>query len=123
MTKKTNPLKKLPDNIKTIAAIITALGTIGATIAGILAFAQNLITSEISDHLDQVETQIGEIRQDTVRLQLLELINGDPENIEGILTVAETYFNDLGGDWYMTGKFKAWAQKHGIDIHDFNFAH
>ena len=71
------------------------------------------------DHIDNV---LGEIRKqnldihkDTVRLQLLHLIQNQPDNIDTIMTVAEEYFCTLGSDWYMTNIFMQWCEDRKIN--------
>lgn len=111
------------ERVKLIAGAITAIATIAGALGACYGFIKANLTDEVTTKLDAITSEVAEIRQDTVRLQLLELINGDPDNVEGILTVARTYFDDLGGDWYMTAKFKAWAEPRGIDLSDFHFQH
>ena len=57
-----------------------------------------------------------ETRKDTLRIQLLMILEQQPENIDTILKLAETYFIDLHGDWYMTSLFNRWAKQHDIEI-------
>lgn len=57
-----------------------------------------------------------ETRMDTLRIQLLMIMERKPDNIDTILKLAETYFVHLHGDWYMTSEFSKWAKKHDIDI-------
>lgn len=58
------------------------------------------------------------IELDTVRAQLLTLMSEYPEDESEILKVAEHYFKDLDGDWYMTSLFTKWAEARGIDVSD-----
>ena len=62
-------------------------------------------------------------RKDTLRIQLMLLIQNQPENIDSILKLAETYFVKLHGDWYMTSEFKRWAKAHNIEVPDTMFQH
>ena len=39
-----------------------------------------------------------------------------PDNESEILKVANYYFNDLNGDWYMTELFTKWCDGRGIDV-------
>lgn len=57
-----------------------------------------------------------ETRKDTLRIQLLMILEQQPENIDTILKLAETYFIDLHGDWYMTSLFNRWAKQHDIEV-------
>lgn len=55
-------------------------------------------------------------RKDTLRIQLMMLIQNQPENIDSILKLAETYFVKLHGDWYMSSEFKKWAKAHNVEV-------
>lgn len=57
-----------------------------------------------------------ETRKDTLRIQLLMILENQPNNIDTILKLAETYFVILHGDWYMTSEFNKWAKKHDVVI-------
>lgn len=59
------------------------------------------ITEKISDQLKRQE-------KDILRTQLLVLIALRPKEQQEILTVAEHYFGDLKGNWYMTSLFNKW---------------
>lgn len=112
-------LKELPDHIKAIAGVITAVGVILSALVGFCGYVETLIVSEVTERLDGLDGSLSEVRKDTVRLQLLSLIHNDPENTESILKVAHEYFVQLNGDWYVTQIFTEWAEQRGIDIQDF----
>lgn len=57
-----------------------------------------------------------ETRRDTLRIQLLMILTHQPENVDTILKLAEDYFVNLHGDWYMTSEFNKWAKAHNITI-------
>ena len=57
-----------------------------------------------------------ETRRDTLRIQLLMILEQQPGNIDTILKLAEEYFVKLGGDWYMTSEFNKWAKAHEIMV-------
>lgn len=59
---------------------------------------------------------LQEIRKDTLRIQLSQYIKDQPDNIDTILKIAEEYFVNLHGDWYMTSEFKKWAKAHEIEV-------
>ena len=79
------------------------------------------MTEHLDERIASVENTLNDIRLDTTRLQLDNLINNDADNIESILKVAKVYFIDMNGDWYMTEKFKKWGKDHDVDLSDFNF--
>lgn len=57
-----------------------------------------------------------ETRRDTLRIQLLMLMRDQENNIDTILKLAQTYFVELHGDWYMTSEFTKWAKKHDVAV-------
>lgn len=125
MTKNTkrSRWKDIPEQVKKVSAFISAIVVIVTACGSILAWFENKMTEHIDKRLTSVETTVNDIRQDTVRLQLDNLINNDSENIESILNVAKVYFIDMDGDWYMTEKFKKWGNEHDVDLTDFQFTH
>ena len=60
-------------------------------------------------------------RKDTLRIQLMMLMQNQPENIDSILKLAETYFVKLHGDWYMSSEFKKWAKSHDVEVPEIIF--
>ena len=122
-TTKRSRWKDIPENVKRISALISAVIAIVTACGSVLAWFENKMTEHLDTRLSSVEATVNDIRQDTVRLQLDNLINNDSENIESILTVARTYFIDMKGDWYMTEKFKSWGRAHNVDLSDFTFSH
>lgn len=123
MTKKTikKQFSELPENVKKISAFLSAVIVIVTTIGSVLSWFESKMTEHLDNRIDALESTVNDIRQDTVRLQLDNLINSDSENIESILNVAKVYFIDMQGDWYMTEKFKQWGKEHDVDLSDFNF--
>lgn len=58
-----------------------------------------------TDSVDKLIETTQETRRDTLRIQLLMIMQSQPDNIDTILKLAEAYFVTLGGDWYMTSEF------------------
>lgn len=116
-----NKLKNLPENVKKISAFISAVIVIITACGSLLNWFETKMTEHLDARISSVESTVNEIRQDTIRLQLDNLINNDSNNIESILTVAKLYFIDMKGDWYMTEKFKKWGKEHDVDLTDFKF--
>ena len=78
---------------------------------------------DTKDRIDQLNTNIDEIlelsketRKDNIRIQLLMIMEHQPENVDTILKIAEKYFIKLKGDWYMTNEFSKWAKEHNVTI-------
>lgn len=109
-------IKKLPAKIKNVASIVSAVLVIGGAIGGFTGFVSSKIVSQIDQRIQPLADTITEVRLDTARLQLLQLIENDTENTEEILKVARHYFVDLGGDWYMTAIFNEWCMERDIHV-------
>lgn len=122
-TTKRSRWKDLPEGVRKLSTFISAIVVIVTSCGSVVAWFEGKMTERLDSRLAGVENTVNEIRQDTVRLQLDNLINNDSENIESILNVAKTYFIDMKGDWYMTEKFKKWGKAHGVDLSDFEFSH
>ena len=91
-----------------IAAAAAALGS-----SGLFAFIQFLINRKDSknDVLKRMEKTQKSIQRDTTRTQLLVLISDYPENASEILMLAEKYFVQLEGNWYMSSIFNKWLSE------------
>ena len=63
---------------------------------------------------EAIKSALKKLEKDVLRTQLLLLILLKPEEKQEILTIAEHYFKDLQGDWYMTSIFNKWLE--GADI-------
>ena len=111
----------VPKRVQTASAVLSSIILICTTVGSVLAWFSQKMTAHLDNRIDTIEATVNDIRQDTVRLQLDNLINNDSNNIESILSVAKVYFIDMNGDWYMTEKFKVWGKEHGVDLSDFNF--
>lgn len=101
---------------------------------GVLGFIQFLINRADCKKEKEKEDQIGQLnkRMDDLenlvkksikesdmgdcRTQMLFMIEHSPQDKQQIMSVAEHYFKDLGGDWYMSSKFKGWAQDQTIPL-------
>lgn len=66
-------------------------------------------------HIYGFDKRLGKVEQSTDRLQLLNLIQNDPNNKDAIITLGEHYFQVLHGNMYMTSLFTDWAKSQGID--------
>lgn len=89
-----------------IIAVISAM-----TSGGFLAFLQFLITR--SDDKQSIKHTLTKLEKDGLRTQLLLMILMKPEEKREILTLAQHYFVDLEGNWYMTDIFKKWLKEKG----------
>lgn len=68
------------------------------------------------DSVEKIMQITQDTRKDTIRIQLLLVMEDQPDNIDTILRLAETYFIDLKGDWYMSNTFNKWAKQHDVVV-------
>lgn len=80
------------------------LAVIGSN--ALFAFLQFLISRH--DTKKNIKGKLERLERDVLRTQLLLLILLKGEEKQEILTIAEHYFKDLHGDWYMTSIFNKW---------------
>lgn len=74
--------------------------------------------SRFEDRVSVIIANTEETRRDTLRIQLMMLMRDEENNVDTILKVAEAYFINLQGDWYMTNEFNKWAKEHDVMIPD-----
>ena len=83
------------------------LSVIGSN--ALFAFLQFLIGRH--DTKKNIKGKLVVLEKDVLRTQLLLLILLKGEEKQEILTIAEHYFKDLHGDWYMTSIFNKWLKE------------
>lgn len=66
------------------------------------------------DNKMNLTKRLDRLERDGLRTQLLLLVLLKPGEKQEILTLAEHYFKDLKGDWYMTSIFNTWVEENGI---------
>lgn len=93
--------------------------------AGFFSLIQFLVTrsdrkksdlSEIKQDLDSIKKSQIDTKIRVTRIELTNLIQNDPNNLDAILQVAEAYFIDMDGNAYVHAMFEKWAKAHGVAI-------
>lgn len=110
--------KSLFSRIKEFGDVIAAISVVGAALMAVGTWCMSQANAGVNKKLDDISSQVQDLKLDTTRNELLTLIKGYPDNEEEILKVGKHYFRDLNGDWYMTSLFTRWAANHNIDITD-----
>ena len=97
--------------------IIVALIS-GGLVSGVFTLINKLIDRHSSkgDRLSSIEKKCNKNEQDLVRLQMLVMMSDYPDDTNEILTLAEHYFKDLGGNFYMDALFAKWLKKTGLPM-------
>ena len=123
---------KLDEKAKKWAARLTAFATIiGVLAAGggwIINQLDNAVATRIEAQTVSLEKEVEELTTATnkadkeielqlMRLELMMLIESDPENVIGIERLARKYFSPpMNGNSYMTAFFTKWAKAYGGDL-------
>ena len=94
------------------------LGVAVLTNAGVIGFVQFMINrhDKKKGTLAKLEAGQLEARKDSVRTQLLLLIADYPEDKSEIMRLAELYFKDLKGNFYLSSIFSEWLKKYSITV-------
>lgn len=90
----------------------TIVAIIGAVLASnaLFGFIQFIITRKDNSF----KKAVSRLERDVLRTQLLVMVVLKPKETQEILTLAEHYFKDLNGDWYMTSIFNKWLLESDI---------
>lgn len=101
---------------KTISAIIVIVGALTA----VCSWVSNQFAAAVSDQISdfQQEMENSNLRQERAitRVELIALIEHDPNNVAAIEKIARYYFGKLDGDSYMLQKYSSWAKQYNGDI-------
>lgn len=112
-------MKNWPQKVKDFAALLSAI----IAIAGALMCGGKWLLTEINSstnaRVDSLETKIDDnFTKDelaTTRLELMVLMEHDPDNVIEIEKLAKHYFSDLNGNSYLTSVFSRWCREHGAN--------
>lgn len=102
-----------------LAGTISAILVIGGALFGVGAWINDQVSNAIAAQIGDLKTTMQESdkqqNQAITRLELMNLIQTDGDNIVAIEKMAKYYFNDLEGDQYMTQKVSDWCVSHNRD--------
>ena len=108
--------KKLQRISGTIGAVVAIVGAV----SGLFGWIQSQFTSAISDQINDFrqEMKASNDSQDLaiMRLELMNLIENNPDNTVEIERLGKKYFNPpYNGDSYMSVIYSEWAKERGLD--------
>ena len=69
---------------------------------------------ERGDGKKGIKNQLRKLEKDSCRTQMLVMLSDYPNEKQEIMTLAEHYFKDIKGNWYMTSIFNNWLKKHNV---------
>ena len=107
--------KKVVEWIQTTAGVVTSVGVIFTAVVGVGTWCIGEILKDTNSRLDSMGGQLDQLQVEATRTQLITLMSNYPDNKSEILKVADKYFNEYNGDWYVTELFEQWADDHGVD--------
>lgn len=107
--------KKVIEWIQTTAGVVTSVGVIFTAVVGVGTWCIGEILKDTNSRLDSMGGQLDQLQVEATRTQLITLMSNYPDNKSEILKVADKYFNEYNGDWYVTELFEQWADDHGVD--------
>lgn len=117
--KDKNKPKKWPQKIKDLSALISAIIVVGGALIGGGKWLLSEINASTNARVDALESKIDDnnARDElaTTRLELMILMEHDPDNTIEIEKLAKHYFGDLNGNSYLTSIFSKWCRKHGAN--------
>jgi len=83
---------------------------------GFFAFLQFLIVRHDNKRgqMARILKQLDKNERDNIRTQMLLLMSDYPEERAELFRLAEYYFKDLHGNWYMTMLFKSYLKENNL---------
>lgn len=119
MAKKESLYVKTDSKIRRISGTITALTVVIGAVAGVCSWISNqfaeAVSSQISGFQEEVRIADKELQQSVTRVELLGLMEHDPENTVAIEKLARYYFIELKGDKWMSERYSRFAKEHNLD--------
>lgn len=107
-----------------LCALISAGGTIAVAVISNRGRSENKEQSkaqlkelsELKEQVKSLQEDLAENNLETSRVDLYQAMEHTPHEHKAIFDLAWRYFVDLGGDSYMSGEFKKWAEQENVDI-------
>lgn len=102
------------------AIILAAVGS-----AGLFNLIQFLITrkdkkkdalADIRSDIAELKVALRTIEKDLCRTQMLLLMADYPDQKSEMMELAQHYFVDLNGDFYMSSLFSKWLKANNMDV-------
>ena len=106
-----------------IVIAIIGSGLLSAVVSGLIGlyskhmdrkYAKEDKDASKNDEMENFRKHLAKAEKDNVRLQMLVLMADYPEDESEIMRVAEHYFKELKGNWYMTTMFNHWIEEKNI---------
>lgn len=79
------------------------------------SFATQKALEEIKEKQEEQKHKMSALELDSCRTQLILLIKTYPEDHHEIQMVAQRYFEELGGNWYVDEIFTKWLKEQKVE--------
>lgn len=108
---------------ETAVTILVAVLSSSGLIGGIFSVINTVLSRKAarSDKQKEIEAKLAELekatqenKMDATRVQMLLLMSDYPDDKQEILKIAERYFKDMGGNFYMDSLFSKWLIKNDL---------
>ena len=113
MKAKRSLYDKFDKRAQRIAGTISAIIVIGGALFGVGSWLNDQVTNAIAAQIGDLKTTMQESdkqqNQAITRLELMNLMQTDSDNVVAIEKMAKYYFQELDGDLYMTQKVSDWC--------------
>lgn len=106
---------KLQRLAKTISAIAVIIGAVAGVCSWVSHQFAEAVSSQISEFQQETRESDAEMQQSVTRLELLGLMEHDPENTVAIEKLARYYFTVLKGDKWMSERYSRYAKEHNLE--------
>lgn len=117
---KSSLYDKADNKLRKISGTIGAVLVIIGAITGCVSWLNTQLKDAISTQVNALQKEMQEADERTeiqiTRLELMTLIDIQPENVAEIEKVAKHYFRDLEANWYLSGVYSSWAKEYGGDV-------
>lgn len=118
MPKESKP-RKFSRLVQDIAAFLTATIVIGTALIGAGKWIVKEVNAATNSRVDVLEQKIDDNQKENklaiTRLELMSLIQNDPDNIVEIEKLGRYYFQELSGDRWMSSVYSNWCREYGGD--------
>ena len=109
-----------------LAAVATIVGVLTASGTWLIHQVDNSLAMRLEDHTASIQQEITALKQQQeesnkqtelqlTRLELMTLMETDPDNIIEIEKIAKKYFQDLKGNAYLSSEYGRWCRKYNAD--------
>lgn len=119
----------LPWEVEKVAAVGLLAGSMILFVGWAIDKQQEYVDAIMSSHIRESDKKTDALREDilslqkiaeatrldTLRIQLFQYIQYQPDNVDTILKIAEAYFG-RNGDWIAQTEFLKWSKAHNVEV-------